>query len=257
VASAVDVDDETPEQAAAVDRLLDAMDRPRMTVALLVAEVGAYIAVGSIPFVRGNADWVDIVVRSRGQRILGRSGAMWADGLDQGELWRLVSAMFLHAGWLHMLVNGLALIALGRLTEAIYGPVRLLWLFLLCGAGGAVLSWVGGNTLSVGASGALFGLMGAAIVFGWRHREALPEGPSRFLRWKLLPWLLLNLALGMLPFIDNLGHLGGLITGLVAASVVGNRLVEGEDGTRLSRGAMLLGSLALLGVGAWGVSTQW
>ena len=147
MAGPVDFDDETPEQAAAADRLIDAMDQPRMTLALLVAEVAAYIGVGAIPYSRGNYDLAEVFIHSRGQRLLVRCGAMSSEGLDHGELWRLISAMFLHAGWLHILVNAVALFALGRLGEAIYGPIRLLWLFLLCGIGGAALSWVGGNVV--------------------------------------------------------------------------------------------------------------
>lgn len=251
--------DETPEQIEAEDRLFDVLERPWLTVSMVLAQLGAYLAVGAIPFARGNTDLLGILIRPRGPGLLKRTGAMFGPRVDRGELWRLVSSCWLHGGWLHMLVNALALFALGRLCEALYGPGRMLLLFLGSGVGGAALSWVLGTELTVGASGGVFGLMGAAIVFGWRHGDALPDGPVRFLRWRLLPWLLVNLALGFaLPnIIDNAGHVGGLITGAVMATVMGNRIAAGEDGTATSRALTWATSAVLLAGGAWGVAGMW
>jgi membrane associated rhomboid family serine protease len=96
-------------------------------------------------------------------------------------------------------------------------------------------------------------------VFGWRHGGSLPDGPVRFLRWRLLPWLVVNLVLGLaLPqIIDNAGHVGGLVTGTVLASVMGNRITPGEEGTVVTRGLTWAASLVLLAGGAWGVAAMW
>lgn len=261
MARAVDPPDGTPQQFAAEDRLFAVLDRPWATVGLVATQLAAYVAVGMVPLARGNTDLFGLLFRARGPRLLARSGAMWSEGLDQGELWRLVSAAWLHGGWLHMGLNALALVAVGRVVEAIYGRTRMLWLFLLSAMLGGAASWVSGTVVSVGASGGVFGLMAAAVVFGWRHPDALPEAPSRFFRWKLLPWLFGNLALGFIPplnqIIDNAAHMGGLVGGAALAAVVGNRLVPGERGPPWARVLMAAGFTVLVGVAAWGVAGEW
>lgn len=251
------MDDPLSPDEQIAEAIVDRLRRPWMTAALVSAVVGAHLCVGLVPWSRGNSDLLGVLIRTRGPRLLRRCGAMHGPSLDDGELWRLVSASFLHVEGLHLLLNALALLALGRLVEAVYGPTRLLWLFLVAGAGGAALSWTAGNPLSVGASSAVFGLMGAAIVFGWRHGRQLPGRVRAFFRWKLLPWLALNLALGLLPFIDAWGHAGGLVAGSVVAAALGDAVVPGNAGPPWARAAMAAASLALLAFGAWGVGSQW
>lgn len=261
MARAVAGPDGTPQQVAAEDRLFEAMDRPWGTGTLVAVQMSIYVLVGAIPLARGNTDVFGVLFRLRGPRLLARCGAMWSEGLDRGELWRLVSAAFLHGGWLHMLLNALALIAVGRVVEAIYGRTRMLWIFLLSAMVGAAASWVTGTMVSVGASGGVFGLMAAAVVFGWRHPDALPEAPSRFFRWKLLPWILGNLLLGFIPplsqVIDNAAHIGGLVAGTALAAIVDNRLAP--TGTRRPWGTGLMGvAMCLLaGIAVWKVSENW
>lgn len=240
------------------DALYGGLDWTPLTGVLTGGIVGAFLLSGNIMRLRGNADLLGMWVLPRGPGLLGRLGAMKAARIEDGELWRFVSAVFLHGDLLHLGLNALALVALGRLCESIYGRTRFFWIFLLSGVFGFVLSWAGGNTLSVGASGGLFGLLGAAIVFGWRYREQLPEGPGVFFRRKLAPWVALNLLIGVfVPFIDNLGHTGGLLTGIVLGAIVGNRVVPGEQGPRWTRWAMALISLGLVGWAAFGVWGKW
>lgn len=244
-----------PEEIA--DRIVDGLARPWMTGGLVAAILSLHGVLGLILMERGRTGALGVLIAIRPPRLLRRCGAMESVSLDRGELWRLVSANFLHVEGLHVLLNALALVALGRLCESVFGSTRLLWLFLVSGMSGAALSWLGGNRLSVGASSGVFGLMGAAIVFGWKYRAELPPRAGAFFRWKLLPWLLLNLALGLLPFIDALGHLGGLIGGSVLAMTLGNRVVPGESGRPLARVAMGLASALLLAWAAWRVSGKW
>ena len=134
--------------------------------------------------------------------------------IESGESWRLVTAAFLHEGALHLLVNLYALWILGTFCEPIYGRARYLMIYLAAAIGGSLASTAFTAEPSVGASGALFGLLGAALVFGFRHRHDLPAAMGRRLRGSLVFWLLVNLALGwMFPFIDAWGHVGGLIGG--------------------------------------------
>jgi rhomboid protease GluP len=131
------------------------------------------------------------------------------------------------------------LFGLGKLCESVYGPVRFLWLFLVAGVCGSTLSYLGGNTASVGASGSVFGLMGACIVFGFRYRLVLPPHIGDLFRRRLLPWVGLNLVIGaVIPFIDNLGHVGGLLGGAGFALVVSNRVVPAEANALWSRVVM-------------------
>jgi rhomboid protease GluP len=240
------------------DAVFDRLARPRVTVALVSLITGIHLALGAVMWSRGQAGFIGAIIAERGPNLLIRSGAMRAPRIDAGEVWRLVSCVFLHGDGLHILLNALALWALGRLCEALYGPSRFLWLFLASGICGACFSWLGGNESSVGASGGIFGLMGASIVFGWRYRHRLPEPMSVFLRRKLAPWVVVNLVIGaVIPFIDNLGHTGGLIGGCVLAMVMGNRVIPGEESSRLVRVAMAVVSLGLMGVAAVAVAGKW
>ncbi|MCB9794014.1 MAG: rhomboid family intramembrane serine protease [Alphaproteobacteria bacterium] len=206
----------------------------------------------------------------RDKRSLTLAGARAYELVEHGELWRHLSCVFLHGDLLHLTVNTLALFALGRVCEALYGPTRLLALFLLTGLGGSLLSHAGGTPLSVGASGAVFGLLGLAVSFGLRHREVLPRSLSRVLGLGLLPWLAFNLLLGLAllfkgtvrellgftpPALDLLAHLGGLGVGLVLGAALPSRAIPWEHPRRwvttlaglLSASALLWTALSLAG----------
>ena len=148
--------DDPLEEAAL--RLEDGLDRPWMTVTLVGVVLVVHLWIGGIIWSRGNTEFWGILLEERGfrTRLLARCGGMSASHLDEGQFWRLVSAGFLHVNALHLLLNGLALFALGRLCEAIHGGSRLLFLFLVCTMVGACFSWMGGNELSVGASSGIF-----------------------------------------------------------------------------------------------------
>ncbi|MGQ0721659.1 MAG: rhomboid family intramembrane serine protease [Candidatus Eiseniibacteriota bacterium] len=138
--------------------------------------------------------------------------------VEAGEIWRLLASTFLHANELHLLVNAYALYLLGGNLEAFYGPWRLLFLYLVSGIAGSLASDALAERISVGASGAIFGLLGGSIVFAFRFRGVLPARVAKIMGPALLPWLGVNLALGLLaPRIDMNAHLGGLAGGAVVA----------------------------------------
>ena len=245
-------------QRAVWMNLMRGFRRPWMTVIILVVIGFAHLLAGVIQLVQGQANLAGVAVASRPTSILVYLGAMYSPRISDGELWRLVSCLFLHGDGMHLLLNGLALYGLGRLCESVYGPVRFLWLFLVAGICGSTLSWLGGNTASVGASGSIFGLMGACIVFGYRYRLVLPPHIGEMFRKKLLPWVGLNLMIGVLiPFIDNLGHFGGLVGGAVMALVISNRVIPSEPNTKEARLAMGVGSAFLLLSALGGVLFSW
>gem|GEM_PF-779810 len=147
-----------------------------------------------------------------------RFGAKENGRILQGEGWRLLTAMFLHVGPVHLLVNTVALLYVGGVVERIFGHWRFLTVYTAAGVSGSAASFLFTPALSAGASGAIFGLMGALLYFGSRR-------PRLFLRTigrGVLFYLFLNLLLGMvLPSVDHYGHLGGLVGGILVAGAVG------------------------------------
>jgi rhomboid protease GluP len=183
-----------------------------------------------------------------------RAGALKATRLDQGELWRLGSALFLHGGWLHLLANLLAVASVGPAAEAVLGLEVALLVFLLGGATGNLASWTAGTPLSVGASGGLFAWLGALLVVGFRDRDHLGAVIGPALRRRILPWLLLNLLIGaLLPVVDQRAHVGGLLGGLVLGALLG---AEDPPAPRRRRRAGLLAA-ALLLTAALGAAQSW
>jgi rhomboid protease GluP len=142
-----------------------------------------------------------------------------------GEYYRFLTAMFLHGGLTHIAFNAFALYSLGFETERIYGHWRFLAVYLLAGLGGGVASYALNPSPSVGASGAIFGLIGALAVFYYEARAVL-GGVARQQLGSLIFTLLINLGLGFsVALIDNNAHLGGLAVGAIAGWLLAPRYV--------------------------------
>ena len=155
-------------------------------------------------------------------------GAKMNSAVDAGEYWRLVTPMFLHIGLMHLSVNMYSLYVMGPQVEKLYGTSRYVVIYVLAGIGGVLGSYgvdkvlMRGDGVSAGASGALFGLMGVLIVFGFRYRNELPGVfKQAFSPRVFLPVLVLNLVITFaIPFIDKGAHIGGLVVGgLLAAAL--------------------------------------
>lgn len=140
-----------------------------------------------------------------------------------GQYWRLVTPIFLHAGLLHIVFNMYALYALGPQIEAPYGYLRFGLIYVLSGITGVVLSMALNPFRSVGASGAIFGLIGALGAYLYRHRKAFGGYGQRRLT-NVVTIAAINLLIGLSPGIDNWGHLGGLLGGTTLAVLIGPRL---------------------------------
>jgi rhomboid protease GluP len=149
-------------------------------------------------------------------------GASFSPYFRRGEYWRLVMPMFLHIGWLHLAVNSYALFLLGPILERVYGYGRFALLYVAAGMGSSAVSMsVSRNIIAAGASGAIFGIAGAMLVAGYLHREVIPPRWGRALGRGILPFIVLNLILGFsVRGIDNWGHLGGLLSGMVLAALI-------------------------------------
>lgn len=135
-----------------------------------------------------------------------------------GQYYRLFTGMFLHSGIIHLLFNMYALYIIGMQLESFLGKWKYLVVYLLSGLGASMLSIFFSNSFSVGASGAIFGLMGALLYFGYHYRVYLDS----VVKSQIIPLIVLNLILGFtLSGIDNWAHVGGLVSGILATMAVG------------------------------------
>lgn len=156
-------------------------------------------------------------------------GAKWNEAIQAGQFWRLFTPMLLHGSLLHIGFNMYALLVIGRGLENYYGHFRFLLLYLLAGYAGNVMSFLMSPSLSVGASTALFGLIAAQGIFILKNRFLFGRQRSLSMLFNTLFIVLVNLFIGLSPGIDNWGHLGGLIGGLVFAWFAGPAYqVEGQ-----------------------------
>ncbi|MGM0844252.1 MAG: rhomboid family intramembrane serine protease [Bacillota bacterium] len=144
-------------------------------------------------------------------------GAKYNPSILEGEWWRFFTPIIIHIGFLHLLMNTLALYFLGMAVERIFGSSRFLFIYIFAGFTGTLASFVFTNSLSAGASGAIFGCFGALLYFGTVH----PKIFFRTMGTNILVVIGINLALGFtLPGIDNAGHIGGLAGGALSAAIV-------------------------------------
>ncbi len=149
-------------------------------------------------------------------------GAIKSPLLRAGEWWRLVTAMFIHIGVRHLFGNMAALLVLGGLTLSSLGPGRLVFVYVLSGVCGnlAGLAFGSATAVKAGASGAIFGLLGA--LAGMRLRQ-LQHMPSRFKRWHIIAMVLaLYGFIGgvQYPHTDHIAHFGGILGGMLAVALL-------------------------------------
>jgi len=182
-------------------------DTSRVTMVLVGLNVLAYLAGLALGADTLRADYGNVA----GPAVVGDGEV---GGVAAGQAYRLLTAAFLHAGLVHVALNMAALVVLGPALEELLGRARFLTVYLLSALGGSVTAYVlaAPNTLSVGASGAIFGLFGAHYVAA--RRTGGDAGP-------VLTMLAINLVITFaLPFIDWRAHLGGLLTGAVVTATL-------------------------------------
>ncbi len=150
--------------------------------------------------------------------VLVRWGSQFAPLIITGQWWRLGTAMFLHVGLLHLALNSYALYVLGPSLEGLYGHGRFLAIYLGAGVIASATSFLAGTMHAAGASGAIFGLMGAYLYYAWY----VPGSARRHLWAGIWPVLAFNFFFGITTgLVDNWGHLGGLLGGLALSSLIG------------------------------------
>jgi len=151
-------------------------------------------------------------------RVLLQFGAKESFLITQGEYLRLLTPIFLHIGLIHLALNSMALYYIGQLTERIYGSVRFFLIYIIAGIIGNVASFLfAPNSIGAGASGAIFGLFGSLLYFGYIY----PPLFFRTMGKDVLTVIAINLIFGLsVSTVDNYAHIGGLIGGFFVAGFV-------------------------------------
>src|ERR1051325_5994794 len=198
-----------------LDRMLSLVipDQMRYTIFIMSANVLLFGLTLYVTLQRlGRHAGFGAILGSIDGRTLVRFGAKYGPLISEGQWWRFVTPIFLHGGLLHIAMNSWVLMDLGPAVEALYGRQKFLVLYVLTGIGGNVLSyWWHPYTISIGASGAIVGLIGAMITYGYRHRSSAADAT----RGMFVRWAIYVLLFGfIMPVVDNAAHIGGLITGM-------------------------------------------
>jgi len=248
-ASSPDLGPAAPTQGSISLRLPSAP--PRVTYAILGLTTFVYLLQMASQFIFG----YDLPIAL---------GAKSGDLIRQGQLWRLITPILLHGSILHIGFNMYALFIFGVGLERRFGHVRFIILYLLAGFSGNVLSFLFTSGLSVGSSTSIFGLIAAEGIFLYQNRKLFGEESKRAMG-NVISVAAINLLIGFSSggLIDNWGHIGGLLGGLVFAWFAGPlweverlypllRLVDRREGRDVVLGAsaalIIFGGLAMLGM---------
>ena len=142
--------------------------------------------------------------------------------INEGQIFRFITSAFLHGGIIHIIFNMMALKIIGVQVEQVYGRKKYAVIYLASAIGSSALSYIlSPQSISVGASGAVFGLLGAMFMFGYKNRKNI--GKEYMIN--IIQVIILNIAIGLtVPNIDNFGHIGGLIVGSLIAAVLFKRI---------------------------------
>lgn len=161
---------------------------------------------------------IEIIITAAGIRNDAVSfGGIYRDGVLKGQWYRLVTYMFIHGGLSHYLGNALSLYILGSRVEKYYGKISMLILYMLSGLGAGAVSITFGSSIAVGASGAIFGLMSAILVYTKAKNRSLEGFDTYF----VIIFAIIGIFSGFLfTDVDNFGHLGGFITGIIVSFVM-------------------------------------
>ncbi len=180
--------------------------KPVVTYTLIIINILVFIAM--YIFGKGSEDNLTLVL----------FGANYPALVRAGDYYRLITSAFLHSGLLHLIFNNYALYVIGSQLESFLGKVKFLIIYLVSAICGSLMSMLFSNGISVGASGAIFGLLGSLLYFGYNYRVYL----GTVLKSQIIPLIVLNLVIGFItPGIDNAAHIGGLLGGLGMTMALG------------------------------------
>lgn len=145
-------------------------------------------------------------------------GANYRGSIINHEYYRLVTCAFIHIGILHLIFNSYALYVIGVQLESYFGKIKYIIIYLFSAIAASLMSIIFSDSISAGASGAIFGLLGSLLYFGYHYRVYL----GGVLKSQIIPLILINLIFGFtMSGIDNAAHIGGLIGGFLISMAVG------------------------------------
>ncbi|MEO8499786.1 MAG: rhomboid family intramembrane serine protease [Vicinamibacteria bacterium] len=186
-----------------------------------------------------------------------RMGGIYQKAILDGEWQRLIGAPFLHFGLLHLAMNGWAQWSLGTPIEFLIGSRRFLGLWVLSALGASLTSLAFNDTsVAAGASGAIFGLLGAFTTFVFFRKDILPQPVPRPLRNGVLITLLLNLLISFIPSIDMAAHAGGFLTGALLALGLARRQPDAAAPPRPGPLRFVVAILVVAGVGVTAIQER-
>jgi len=180
--------------------------KPIITYSLIIINVLVFISM----YVFGNG--------SNDALTLLKFGASYPELIRAGQYYRLFTSAFLHIGFLHLICNNYALYVIGSQLESFLGKFKFLVVYLVSALCGGLMSLIFADGISAGASGAIFGLLGSLLYFGYNYRVYL----GGVIKSQIIPLIVLNLIVGFItPGIDNAAHIGGLLGALGITMALG------------------------------------
>ena len=195
-----DINNKNKKEAMETDAILEPK-KPYVTIGIIVFLwlVFLYYKVGDVAWLVNNF-------------------ILFGDWVREGEIYRLLTGTFLHADLLHILCNTYALYIVGSMVEGYYGRKKFAIIYLVSAITGSLLSICMSDIPSVGASGAIFGLLGSLVYFGYHYRVYF----GSVILQRIIPVIIINLGIGfMMSEIDNFAHIGGLIGGFLISKALG------------------------------------
>lgn len=178
-----------------------------------------------------------------GRELSYRFGSGWAPAILHGEWWRLITPIFLHGGLIHFFFNSMVLLQLGPMVQELYDARRFWVIYLVSGILGNVAATVfnprGGV---VGASGAIFGLIGLLMIYGWRRGGVA----GRQLKSFMARWAIIMFIISVLPGISFVAHAGGFLGGIILGMAVPYGHFRNRSSARIWEALSLAGVLLVL-----------
>ena len=143
-------------------------------------------------------------------------GAKVNELISAGEYYRLVTNIFLHGGLIHLALNMYSLYIIGPLVEKVYGRVKYIAIYFIAGIVASLFSYIFSKGLSIGASGAIFGVLGATLIFAIKIKKTIGKDFYN----NILQVMVVNLIIGFsIPNIDNFAHIGGILGGMTMGKI--------------------------------------
>ncbi|WP_291635848.1 rhomboid family intramembrane serine protease [Clostridium sp.] len=189
--------------------------KPYITMGIIAINVAMYIVTAYLTYVYAKGS-----IFTSDTNVLILLGAKVNNLIAEGQYYRLISCMFLHGGIVHLGVNMYSLYIIGPMVERVYGKAKYIAVYFIAGICASIFSYIFSTSVSIGASGAIFGLLGAVLVYAIKSKGKTGNG---FIK-NILSVIFINIFIGVtIPGIDNFAHLGGLLGGMIISFLISFR----------------------------------